>query len=741
MISDVAMKPLTEPGDISDILNACHADPFSVLGIHRAAKGGEPGWVVRVCRPDAQRLWVVLQDSGKAVEAKREHREGFFEAWIPGCDYAPAYSLRWEDGQHETHGMVADPYSYGPILGDQDMYYLGEGTHRKLYRALGANRRVVGGKAGILFAVWAPNARRVSVVGDFNLWDGRIHPMRKRIEAGIWEIFIPGLGFGEHYKYEIVGEPGNLFAKSDPVAFFGQTRGLTASLTYNLDAYEWNDADWIQERAHTNIYERPLSIYEAHLDSWARVPEDGGRNLTYREFADRLVAHVKDLGFTHIELMPITEHPFDGSWGYQTTGYFAPTSRYGAPDDFRFFVDRCHQEGIGIILDWVPAHFPKDANGLAWFDGTSLYEHANPLEGEHRDWGTLIFNFGRNEVRNFLLSSALFWLEEYHIDGLRVDAVASMLYRDYSRKQGEWVPNQYGGRENLEAIDFLRQLNQVCYEEHPGILMMAEESTAFGGVSRPVETGGLGFGFKWNMGWMHDQLLYMSKDPIHRRHHHDTATFSMLYAYDENFVLVLSHDEVVHGKKSLLDKMPGDNWQKFANLRMFLAWMFGHPGKKLLFQGTELAPFTEWNHEKSVDWHLLQYPEHKGIYCLLRDLNRLYRAESPLHELDHSGEGFDWVDANDAGASIFSFLRYDKKGDPVLVVVNATPVPRHNHRLGVPVPGFWKELINTDATIYAGSGLGNAGGVTTSGEGSHGRPYSLQLSLPPLAALYLKPVG
>jgi len=741
MISDVAMKPLTDPEDIEDILHARHEDPFSVLGIHRAVRGGEPGWVIRACRPDAVKLWAVLEESGEAHEARREHEEGFFEVWIKGGEYAPGYSLRWEDERGGEHGIEADPYSYGPILGDQDMHFLAEGSHRKLYRSLGANRRVVGGIAGILFAVWAPNAKRVSVVGDFNQWDGRIHPMRKRIEAGVWEIFIPGLGFGEHYKYELVGAAGGLLEKSDPVAFHSQTRGETASLTFNLDAYEWSDADWIHARAHTNSYEKPLSVYEVHLDSWAKVPEEGNRNLTYREFADRLLEHVKDLGFTHIELMPITEFPYDGSWGYQTTGYFAPTSRYGGPDDFRYFVDRCHQEGIGVILDWVPAHFPKDANGLAWFDGTALYEHGNPLEGEHKDWGTLIFNFGRNEVRNFLLSSALFWLEEYHIDGLRVDAVASMLYRDYSREEGQWVPNQYGGRENLEAIDFLRTLNQICYEEHPGILMMAEESTAFGGVSRPVETGGLGFGYKWNMGWMHDQLLYMSKDPVHRCHHHDTATFSMLYAYDENFVLVLSHDEVVHGKKSLLDKMPGDNWQKFANLRLFLTWMFGHPGKKLLFQGSEVAPFTEWNHATSVDWHLLQYPEHNGVCKLVRDLNHLYASVPALHELDHSGEGFDWVEGGDAANSVFAFLRYDKEGNSILLAINATPVPRPDYRVGVPVPGYWKEVLNTDSEDYAGSGLGNSGGVTTSSEGSHGRPYSLSLQLPPLGAVMLRPVG
>ncbi len=550
---------------------------------------------------------------------------------------------------------------------------------------------------------------------------------------------MPDVPLGEHYKFEIVGAHGNLFVKSDPFATYSQTREQTASITHDLSLYEWHDKKWMEQRSKLDVYKSPLSIYEAHLGSWALVPEEGNRNLTYREFADRLVEHVKDLGFTHIELMPISEFPFDGSWGYQVTGYFAPTSRFGSPDDFRYFVDTCHQNGIGVIVDWVPGHFPKDSHGLALFDGTHLYEHSNPLEGEHKDWGTLIFNFGRTEVKNFLISNALFWMEEYHIDGLRVDAVASMIYRDYSRKEGEWVPNQYGGRENLEALDFLRELNTVCYEEHPGIMMIAEESTAFGGVSRPVETGGLGFGFKWNMGWMHDFLEYMAKEPIHRRYHHDTATFSMIYAYHENFILVLSHDEVVHGKRSLLDKMPGDNWQKFANLRMFFAWMYGHPGKKLLFQAAEVAPFTEWDCEKSVDWHLLQYPEHQGVNRLLADLNKVYREEPALHQLDHSHEGFEWIVSHDYDNSVFAFLRKGDDGDPILVVVNATPIPRPSYRLGIPQGGAWEEILNTDADKYAGSDCVTRDKVEASSEGYHGRPYSLELSIPPLATIFYRP--
>ncbi len=736
-----AQTPVSDPSQIAQVVRASHSDIFGFLGPHRAEKSGRPAWIIRTFRPDAAKLKIVGAGGVPVVDAARVHPDGFFEAWLPHSEEVPEYSLEWTDAKGETHGIPADPYRFGNIMGEQDAHYFAEGRHWKIYNVLGAHQREMDGVTGMTFAVWAPNARRVSVVGDFNQWDGRIHLMRKRIESGIWEIFIPGLQFNTHYKFELVGAGGDLYTKSDPYAFFSQNREQTASITWNYRDYEWQDEAWMTQREKTNVYESPLSIYEVHLGSWARVLEDGERFLTYDEFSTRLVDHVAEMGFTHIQLMPTTEFPFDGSWGYQVTGYFAPTSRYGSPDDFRRFIDRCHAKGIGVILDWVPAHFPKDAHGLSYFDGTALYEHGNPLEGEHKDWGTLIFNFGRNEVRNFLIASALFWFEQYHIDGLRVDAVASMLYRDYSREEGQWIPNQYGGRENLEAIHFLQELNTACYTEHPGIMMIAEESTAFGGVSRPVDTGGLGFGFKWNMGWMNDTLEYMSKDPIHRRFHHDSATFSMIYAYDENFVLVLSHDEVVHGKKSLLDKMPGDNWQKFANLRMLYAWMFAHPGKKLLFQGSEIAPFTEWDFEKSLDWHLLQYPEHNGISRLLQDLNRVYKEYPALHQLDHSHEGFEWVDGHDYENSTFTFLRKGKDGSVVLVAVNATPVPRPNYRAGVPVSGYWKEILNTDAEPYAGSNLGNHGGVETSAESWNARPYSIEVNLPPLGVVMFSPKG
>ena len=721
---------------IQKILDASHPDPFSFLGLHAARTSTGAAWVARAVRPHAQRLWVVVGED--RYEADRVHPDGFFQAWLPASAERPVYRLEWEFSPAHQGSLSADPYSFGPLLGEQDVYFLAEGTHRRFYEVLGAHPRNVGGIEGVMFVVWAPNARRVSVVGDFNDWDGRTYPMRKRIEAGVWELFIPDVAPKSHYKFEMIGADGRLFVKSDPVAFYSQCRSETASLVWDWHRYDWQDAAWMEKRAQADPYREPVSVYEVHIDSWARVPEDGDRPLSYRELADRLVPHVQELGFTHIELMPVTEYPFDGSWGYQVTGYFAPTSRFGPPDDFRYFIDRCHQAGIGVILDWVPAHFPKDAHGLARFDGTPLYEHMDPREGEHRDWGTLIFNFGRNEVRNFLVASALFWLKEYHIDGLRVDAVASMLYRDYSRKSGDWIPNRFGGRENLEAIDFLRELNSICYAEVPGILMFAEESTAFGGVSRPVDAGGLGFGFKWNMGWMNDSLEYMSKNPIHRRHHHDNATFSMLYAYDENFVLVLSHDEVVHGKKSLLDKMPGDNWQKFANLRFFLAWMYAHPGKKLLFQGTELAPFTEWKANESLPWHLARYPEHRGIWKLLTDLNRLYQSEPALYDFDHSSEGFEWIDANDAANSVFSFIRKGRDGSMLLIGINATPVPRERHRLGVPQGGFWKEILNTDADLYAGTNMGNKGGVEASASECHGRPWSVQVCLPPLATVIFR---
>lgn len=725
--------PLTEnPLDENAyaILEARHSDPFSYLGAHRTQDGNV---VVRAMLPHAHSLEVVLKN-GIAYEADLLHANGLFAARLPASAWGQAYELKWQthEGKTVQHG---DAYSFGLCLGELDMHLFREGRHWKLFDHLGAHPKVIDGVAGVQFAVWAPNARRVSVVGDFNMWDGRVHPMRNRMEGGIWELFIPHVGAQAHYKFEVVGPEGGLFTKSDPFAFFSQHGPATASLIWDYHRYSWSDDAWMTERRAKDPYQSPMSIYEVHLGSWKRG--EGGRTLTYLELADQLIPYVKQMGFTHIELMPVSEYPFDGSWGYQVSGYFAPTSRYGNPDEFREFVDRCHQAGIGIIVDWVPAHFPKDAHGLARFDGTALYEHSDPRQGEHMDWGTLIFNYGRNEVKNFLIANALFWLEQYHIDGIRVDAVASMLYLDYSREAGQWVPNQHGGRENLEAIAFMKELNTQCYTQHPGVMMIAEESTAWAGVSRPVSGGGLGFGFKWNMGWMNDSLRYMEKEPIYRKHHHGEATFSMLYAYDENFILVLSHDEVVHGKHALLDKMPGDRWQKFANLRMFLTWMWMHPGKKLLFMGCEIGQWREWSHDRSLDWEVLYGEEHKGLQKLVTDLNRIYTSYPALHKLDHQPGGFWWLDANDWEASLFVFARSAPEGDKVYVAVNATPVPRQGYRMGVAEAGFYREIMNTDAEVYAGSNTGNGGGVTAEPMPWQGQPFSVVLTVPPLAAIVL----
>jgi 1,4-alpha-glucan branching enzyme len=590
------------------------------------------------------------------------------------------------------------------------------------------------------FAVWAPNADRVSLVGDFNGWDGRVHPMRLLVPSGVWEIFIPELLDGERYKFEIRSKNGDLLKKADPFGFAFEVPPQSASIVRDISQYRWNDRDWMAARQTCGSWlERPMSIYEVHLGSWARVPEEGGRFLTYRELGDRLVPYAKETGFTHIELLPVMEHPFSGSWGYQVLGFFAPTSRFGPPEDFKYFVDACHQAGIGVILDWVPGHFPKDAHGLAWFDGTALFEHSDPRQGEHQDWGTLIFNYGRNEVRNFLLSNALFWLEEYHVDGLRVDAVASMLYLDYSRRAGEWVPNRFGGRENLEAIAFLQQLNTLTHAEHPGTITAAEESTAWPGVSRPVHLGGLGFTYKWNMGWMHDMLDYARQDPVHRRWHHNRVTFSGLYMHTENFILPFSHDEVVHGKRAMLDKMPGDVWQKHATLRTLFGYMFAHPGKKLLFMGSEFGQWREWSPDRSVDWHLLDDPLHAGLRRYVQALQWHYRAEPPLYEVDFAPAGFAWIDCNDNENSVVSILRYARdRNDFIAAVFNFTPVVRHEYRIGVPAPGFYAELMNSDAGVYGGSNIGNEGGVSTEPVAAHGFEQSLRLTVPPLAALYLK---
>jgi len=734
-----ATTPIYDPNACA-LMEGRHADPFGYLGIHRNST--DDGFVVRSCRPDAKSITLeVLDHSNSVVHAAlmdRAHPGGVFESTFTWSDSTPPrYQFSIDFGRGEAW-RTADPYSFGLILGDQDCHYWAEGNHYQAYRVLGAHPREIDGVKGTTFALWAPNAQRVSVVGDFNRWDGRCHPMRKRIEAGMWELFIPEVTIGDHYKFEVIGQNGRLVLKTDPFAFSTQWGQKTAAMVHSLDQYAWQDEDWMSSRTKRDHYKTPMSTYEVHLGSWSRIPEDGNRWLTYKELASQLLDHVQRLGFTHIELMPITEYPFDGSWGYQVTGFFSPTSRYGSPDEFRYFVDQAHQRGIGVILDWVPAHFPKDDHGLARFDGTALYEHADPRQGEHTDWGTYIFNFDRNEVRNFLIASALFWMKEYHIDGLRVDAVASLLYLDYSRKEGQWIPNVHGGRENLGAIAFLRQLNEAAYSYCPGITMIAEESTSWGGVSKPTSGGGLGFGFKWNMGWMNDTLAYMERDPIHRRFHHGEATFSMIYAFDENFQLVLSHDEVVHGKGSLLNKMPGDRWQKFANLRMLYAWMWAHPGKKLLFMGAEIAQWDEWNANRSIDWHLRYGEEHSGVETLVTDLNRIYAEIPALHQLDHDPAGFCWLDHDDAAQSIFTFIRRSNDGDTVLVAVNATPTPHHAYRLGAPIAGTYREVFNSDDRRYAGSGSTNPGDRHTEPVNWQGQAQSIVIDIPPLGTTYLR---
>ncbi len=631
-------------------------------------------------------------------------------------------------------------YPSPQILTDFDLHLIGEGTHYKKYEKLGAHLKEVNGVKGVHFAVWAPNAEGVCVIGDFNSWDWSRHKMRMLGSSGIWETFIPGLSEGEIYKFAVQSKSGDLLEKADPYAFYSEIRPKSASIVYDIDGYAWNDDKWMDERVRRNALDAPVSMYEVHLGSWMKVPEEGNRYLTYRELAHRLVEYVKDMGYTHIQLMPVTEHPLDASWGYQTIGYFAPTSRFGKPEDFMYFVDYLHQNNIAVLLDWVPAHFPKDGHGLARFDGTCLYEHEDPRKGEHQDWGTLIFNYGRNEVRNFLISNALFWLDKYHIDGLRVDAVASMIYLDYSRQPGEWIPNQYGGNENLEAIDFLKRFNEVVHSTHPGVLTIAEESTAWTGVSRPTYLGGLGFSLKWNMGWMNDTLRYFSKDPIHRKYQHDNLTFSLIYAFTENFVLVLSHDEVVHGKRSLLDKMPGDFPQRFANLRAMYGYMYGHPGKKLLFMGGEIGQWWEWNHDESIHWHLLQYESHQGLQRYVRDLNRLYQSEPALYEVDFDYHGFEWIDFRDAESSIISFVRRGKNPEDFLIFVyNFTPVARMGYRVGVPNGGFYKEAMNSDSGSYWGGNIGNFGGIVAEAVPCHGRPFSLSMVLPPLSMVIMKP--
>jgi 1,4-alpha-glucan branching enzyme len=749
--SEIAVPPAQNPiaRDLELIAKGEHSDPFGVLGPHWIGEPGKKSLAIRFFRPGAVQGAVIWGKPAATYLALQIHPAGVFEVVLPESKTGisadqpvrpEAYRLRltFPDGHRfET----IDAYALPPVLTDYDLYLFGEGTHYLKYEKLGAHVREVDGVRGVHFAVWAPNAKRVSVVGDFNFWDGRVHAMRGRATSGIWEIFVPTLKDGEVYKFEILSRIGNQVGlKSDPYGFSGEVRPKNASIVRSIDGYEWKDKTWIDARTTRDWLHSPLSIYELHAGSWRRNNAEGNRWLTYRELAEELIPYVKQMGYTHIELLPIMEHPLDLSWGYQTVGYFAVTSRYGTPADFMYFVDRCHQEGIGVLLDWTPAHFPRDAHGLGYFDGTHLYEHADPRKGEQPDWGTFVFNYGRNEVQNFLISNALFWIDKYHLDGLRVDAVASMLYLDYSRKPGEWVPNQFGGRENLEAIAFLKHLNEVLHTRHPGALTIAEESTSWPAVSRPTYVGGLGFDLKWNMGWMNDTLKYFAFDPLYRQYHHNELTFSMIYAFHENFVLPLSHDEVVHGKRTLLEKMPGDNWQKFANLRLLFGYMYAHPGKKLLFMGSELAQRDEFWEEGSVNWSLETSPPHRGVQRLIKDLNHLHTTEPALFEVDFEWSGFEWIDANDATGSILSFIRRAKNPDDFVVVIcNFTPVVRGDYRVGVPTSGYYREILNSDSAYYEGSDAGNSGGVRAEPIPWHGRPWSIKMKVPPLAAVYFKP--
>jgi 1,4-alpha-glucan branching enzyme len=716
-------------------VRGAHRDPFALLGPHR----GDGAWTVRTFQPQASAV-TLLPDGGRPQGMERIDPDGVFAARLSDGAYPPRYRLRLTEPWGERE--IDDPYRFGELLGEMDVYLLAEGRHERLYDVLGAHVRTMDGVDGVAFSVWAPNARRVSVVGPFNAWDGRRHAMRKRVECGVFELFVPGLVAGELYKYELQDANGTLLPlKTDPVGQAAEMRPRTASVVPKPDPFAWTDRGYMAARGAANDRHAPITAYEVHLGSWMRVGEEN-RFPTYRELADRLVPYVRDMGFTHIELLPVSEHPFDGSWGYQPTGLFAPTSRFGTPEDFAFFVDACHAAGIGVILDWVPAHFPLDAHSLYRFDGTHLYEHEDPRQGYHLDWNTAIYNFGRNEVVNFLMASGLYWLDKFHIDGLRVDAVASMLYLDYSRPADAWVPNKYGGRENLEAIAFLRLFNERVYGLYEGATTVAEESTAWPGVSRPVYTGGLGFGFKWNMGWMHDTLQYIGKDPVFRRYQHHNMTFGLLYAFAENFVLPISHDEVVHGKGSLFQRMPGDRWQRFANLRAYLGFMWAHPGKKLLFMGCEFGQEREWNFEQSLDWHLLDDPMHKGVQSVVRDLNHVYRELPALHRLDAEAEGFRWIEANDSEQSALAFARFSGEDDPpVVVVCNFTPVPRYGYRVGVPRAGVYRERVNTDAADYGGSGVGNGGEIVSEPVPWHGLEQSLSLTLPPLGTLILEGPG
>ncbi|PCI06947.1 MAG: 1,4-alpha-glucan branching enzyme [Gammaproteobacteria bacterium] len=725
------------PDNAYEIIEARSHDPFNYLGRHEGVKG--KGVVIRAFRSQAEKMWL-LADDKRAKTMPRIEGTDLFEIQLPQGSFETSYRFRIEN--HEGHTWEEDDaYRFPPILGEIDLHLIAEGNHFEKYKILGAHIREIDGVSGVGFAVWAPSADRVSVVGNFNHWDGREHQMRSRGSSGIWEIFIPALCEDEVYKFEIRAKNGDVFEKIDPYAQQMELRPKTACVVHNPKEYKWQDAKWMKQRPETQALNQPMSIYEVQLGSWrlAGMSDNGQPEfLSYREMAHQLVEYCTWIGYTHIELMPITEYPFDGSWGYQTVGYFAPTSRFGTPDEFRYFVDHCHQNGIGVFLDWVPAHFPKDAHGLARFDGTPLFEHEDPQLGEHKDWGTYIFNFGRNEVRNFLIASALFWLDEYHIDGLRVDAVASMLYLDYSREEGEWTPNKYGGRENLEAVEFLKQFNTLVHERHPGAVTMAEESTSWPMVSRPIYLGGLGFTMKWNMGWMNDTLKYFENEPVHRSFHQGELTFSMVYAHTENFILPFSHDEVVHGKGSMTTKMPGDDWQKFANLRLLYGYMYTHPGKKLQFMGIEFGQWTEWNHNESLSWDQANFMPHRGLQLMMRDMNHLYRDVPALYEIDFDAEGFEWIDCDDAANSIISYLRRDLHGGFVIVVLNLTPVVREDYRLGVPEQGVYNEIMNTDAETYGGGNVINPNGINSEVKAWMNKEHSITLRLPPLGCIILR---
>jgi 1,4-alpha-glucan branching enzyme len=734
------MAATIHPDAVYALVNGNHGAPEQILGPHAEKKGHV---TIRTLWPGAAAVALVRASTGERLEMSKVREEGLFEVSAEGDWPAGSYhfAIRGTDGQEFAAG---DPYAFPSRFGEMDVYLLREGKHLYSYEKLGGHLCELEGVSGVAFALWAPNALRVSIIGNFNGWDARVHPMRPVGESGFWELFIPGAGVGEVYRYHIKSRfHGFQIEKSDPYGFGSEMRPRNASVVADIDSYQWNDSAWMEARAKRDVpttLNSPMSIYEVHLGSWKRRPD--GTFLSYREMADQLVGYVKDMGFTHIELLPVAEHPLDASWGYQVTGYYAPTSRFGSPADFMYFVDACHQNHIGVILDWVPAHFPKDGHALSYFDGTHLYEHEDPRQGQHPDWGTLIFNYGRNEVRNFLISNALFWLKHYHIDGLRVDAVSSMIYLDFSRQPGGWVPNKFGGRENLDAIEFLREVNGIVHSECPGTVMIAEESTAWPMVSRPVYVGGLGFTFKWDMGWMHDTLEYVKKDPIYRRYHHNQITFSMFYAFNENFVLSLSHDEVVHMKGSLINKAAGDWWQKFATLRVLYGYQYTHSGKKLTFMGQEFGQWREWSEARELDWMLLDLPTHQGLQRWMRDINHFYTAQPALYERDLDWQGFQWIDANDADNSTFSYLRFAQdRQDFLVIAMNWTPVPRHHYRIGVPEAGFYQELLNSDAAVYGGGNVGNSGGVQSKPEPWREWAHSIDLTLPPLGVVVLKKSG